>query len=279
MNFAEKLIVLRRKQGMSQEQLADHLGVTRQSVSKWESGSSVPELAKLIALSEMFQVSVDYLVKDHIEEAVFDQDDKIPFSSCGAEDDRTDALEEKITNLENYVRGYEYISKTKIGGIPLVCIRFGRMQNRNHVAKGIIAIGDIAVGVVALGGLAFGVLSAGGMAVGMIALGGLAAGVAALGGVAFGVMAFGAAAIGIVSVGVAALGEYSGGVAAVGKEIAVGVNARGRTVVGETCKGEYILQYYQGISKATVETFLAEHNPGLFPPLLKLLSWLGTVIR
>lgn len=279
MNFAEKLIILRKKQGMSQEQLADHLGVTRQSVSKWESGVSVPELTKLIAISEMFQVSVDYLVKDYIEEPVFDQDNKRFRASCGTEDVRTDELEEKITNLEKYVRGYEYISKKKIGGVPLVCIRFGRMQNRNHVAKGIIAIGDIAVGVIALGGLSFGALSAGGLAVGMIAFGGLAAGVAALGGVALGVMAFGAAAIGIVSVGVAALGEYSGGVAAVGKEIAVGVNVRGRSVVGETCKGEHILQYYQGMTKATVETFLAEHNPGLFPPLLKLFSWLGTVIR
>ena len=48
---------------MSQEQLADRLGITRQSVSKWESGAALPELAKLITLSEMFQVSIDYLVK------------------------------------------------------------------------------------------------------------------------------------------------------------------------------------------------------------------------
>lgn len=277
MNFAEKLITLRRKSGLSQEQLADRLGVTRQSVSKWESGGSVPELAKLIAISEMFQVSVDYLVKDYIEETIPEQESGTV--SGGAEDARTDVLEEKVANLENYVRGYEYISRTKIGGIPLVCIRFGRMQGRNHVAKGIIAIGDIAIGVVALGGLSFGLLSAGGAAVGLLALGGLAAGVAAFGGVALGLIAFGAAAIGVVSAGVAAVGEYSGGVAAVGKEIAVGVNVRGRTVVGETCKGEYILQYYQGISKETIKTFLAEHNPGLFQPLLDFFSWLGTGIR
>ena len=64
MEFSEKLIQLRRKQGMSQEQLADRLGITRQSVSKWESGAALPELVKLITLSEMFQVSIDYLVKD-----------------------------------------------------------------------------------------------------------------------------------------------------------------------------------------------------------------------
>ena len=66
--FSEKLIALRRQAGCSQEQLADRLGVTRQSVSKWESGSAMPELPKLIALSELFSVSIDYLVKDQLEE-------------------------------------------------------------------------------------------------------------------------------------------------------------------------------------------------------------------
>ena len=60
--FSEKLLELRRREGLSQEQLADRLGVTRQSVSKWESGAAVPELSKLVALSDLFSVSVDYLV-------------------------------------------------------------------------------------------------------------------------------------------------------------------------------------------------------------------------
>lgn len=68
MEFSQKLIALRRREGLSQEQLADQLGVTRQSVSKWESGTAMPELVKLIALSEMFGVSVDYMVKDYMEE-------------------------------------------------------------------------------------------------------------------------------------------------------------------------------------------------------------------
>ena len=50
-DISEKLTGLRRKSGMSQEQLADRLGVTRQSVSKWEGGTAVPELVKLISLS------------------------------------------------------------------------------------------------------------------------------------------------------------------------------------------------------------------------------------
>ena len=51
--FSEKLLELRRQKGLSQEQLADRLGVTRQSVSKWESGAALPELGKLIALSDL----------------------------------------------------------------------------------------------------------------------------------------------------------------------------------------------------------------------------------
>ena len=66
--MAEKLTIQRKKSGMSQEQLAERLGITRQSVSKWEAGSSMPEISKLIALSELFQVSLDYLLKDYLDE-------------------------------------------------------------------------------------------------------------------------------------------------------------------------------------------------------------------
>ena len=66
MEFSERLMILRKQAGLSQEQLADRLGVTRQSVSKWESGTALPELVKLISLSEMFGGSLDYLVKDYI---------------------------------------------------------------------------------------------------------------------------------------------------------------------------------------------------------------------
>ena len=68
MEFSQKLVQLRRREGLSQEQLADRLGVTRQSVSKWEGGAAMPDVGKLISLSELFGVSVDYLVKDYLEE-------------------------------------------------------------------------------------------------------------------------------------------------------------------------------------------------------------------
>ena len=69
MIFADKLILLRKKAGWSQEELADQMNVTRQSVSKWEGAQSVPDLEKMIRLSKLFGVSTDYLLKDEIEEA------------------------------------------------------------------------------------------------------------------------------------------------------------------------------------------------------------------
>lgn len=63
MNIGEKIQELRKKKNMSQEQLAEELGISRQSVSKWESGQSVPEINKVIQLSELFRVSTDYLLK------------------------------------------------------------------------------------------------------------------------------------------------------------------------------------------------------------------------
>ena len=68
MTLGERLIQLRAKAGLSQDTLAEQLGVSRQSVSKWEGGTAMPELVKLISLSELFGVSVDYLVKDWMEE-------------------------------------------------------------------------------------------------------------------------------------------------------------------------------------------------------------------
>ena len=68
MILSEKIIHLRKQNGWSQEQLAEQLNVSRQSVSKWESGTSIPDLDRIIKLSKIFGVSTDYLIKDEIEE-------------------------------------------------------------------------------------------------------------------------------------------------------------------------------------------------------------------
>ena len=59
--FSQNLQKLRAEKNISQEQLADKIGVSRQSISAWESGKSSPELEKLIALSELFEISLDEL--------------------------------------------------------------------------------------------------------------------------------------------------------------------------------------------------------------------------
>lgn len=64
MALSEKLYELRKKDGLSQEQLAERLGVSRQAVSKWESGKAVPESDTLISISEYFNVTLDYLMKE-----------------------------------------------------------------------------------------------------------------------------------------------------------------------------------------------------------------------
>ena len=68
MILADKIIELRKKNGLSQEELAEKLNVSRQSISKWEGAQSIPDMNKILKLSDLFSVSTDYLLKDEIEE-------------------------------------------------------------------------------------------------------------------------------------------------------------------------------------------------------------------
>lgn len=67
MILADKIIELRKKEGWSQEELAEKLSVTRQSVSKWEGAQSIPDLDKVVQMSRLFGVTTDYLLKDELE--------------------------------------------------------------------------------------------------------------------------------------------------------------------------------------------------------------------
>ena len=64
MKLNEKLLQLRKERGLSQQQLAEQLDVSRQSVSKWELNESIPDIQNIVAMSELFHVSTDYLLKD-----------------------------------------------------------------------------------------------------------------------------------------------------------------------------------------------------------------------
>ena len=64
MTFGEKLFHLRKEKGLSQEALAEQVGTTRQAISKWENDQGFPETEKLLQLSNIFEISIDYLLKD-----------------------------------------------------------------------------------------------------------------------------------------------------------------------------------------------------------------------
>ncbi len=66
MILADKITALRKKAGWSQEELAEQLGVTRQSVSKWEGAQSVPDMDKVVQMSRLFGVTTDFLLKDEL---------------------------------------------------------------------------------------------------------------------------------------------------------------------------------------------------------------------
>lgn len=265
MNFSEKLTALRRKQGWSQEQLADALGVTRQSVSKWEGGAAMPELPKLIALSELFHVTVDYLVKDGPQEP------ELP--GPGRDVPASARLEEQVEELSSYFRCWAWDSAAHIGRLPLVSVRlrlFGRTMRSKDVARGVIAIGNVAVGVVALGMLS----------VGAVSLGILSAGLLALGVLAFGPVALGVVAIGWVAFGVAALGQLcAGGVTALSSGTAVGVAAVGDTAVGCDAAGNHVLLWGGGLTQGEVREFLLRYQPRLWGPLADVLGALGSHLK
>lgn len=77
MILADKIIRLRKKNGWSQEELADRMNVSRQAVSKWESAQTIPDLEKVLQLGRLFGVTTDYLLKDEIENEEFTDNEQV----------------------------------------------------------------------------------------------------------------------------------------------------------------------------------------------------------
>lgn len=113
MILADKVMCLRKQKGWSQEELANRMNVSRQSVSKWESDASVPEMDKIVLLSSIFNVSTDYLLKDDMLE------DKNIF------DDETLSIKQKVIwkreELEIYVNHLDRYSNV-IGVAVVLCM-------------------------------------------------------------------------------------------------------------------------------------------------------------
>ena len=140
MILADKIIMLRKKNGWSQEELAEKLDVSRQSVSKWEGGLSVPDMNKIIGMSALFGVSTDYLLKDELEEATLSET---------RESDDTPVRQISAEEANRYMDTVEKLSKRIASGVMLcllspVCLLFlaGAVDvNPNWFASENLAVG------------------------------------------------------------------------------------------------------------------------------------------
>lgn len=103
MTIADRIQSLRKQKGMSQEELADKIGVSRQAVSKWESEQSTPDLDKVVIMSELFEVTTDYLLKG--------------IEPVSVNDHKTmaDVVDEKILNEKNGRRAKSILKWVLIG--------------------------------------------------------------------------------------------------------------------------------------------------------------------
>ena len=223
MTLGKKLSKLRRENNYTQEQLAGILGVSRQSISKWESDAAYPETDKLVKISEMYGCSLDYLLKESVEsyepEQKWRQPEQFGFVPVGFR-----------------YHMHEKKSKRTVHSMPLWHV--GR-KARGIVAVGVDARGVIAVGFRARGIVSFGLVSAGvisfGLAsLGLLSIGLMALGVFAAGSIAVGIVTAGAIGFGIFSLGAVAVGDFSAGALAIGKYVAIGDNARAAIAVGES---------------------------------------------
>lgn len=258
MNFAEHLMTLRKQRGWSQEELGSQIGVTRQTVSKWEMGQSTPELEKLVELSKLFGMSIDRLVGLEGEEGI-------------ASSYRQTRSE--VRSLGIY---YEYISPVKVFGLPLIHIRLGFGP---RLARGIVAVGNCAVGVVAVGGGSLGLISLGGVSAGLLfAFGGLSLGLIALGGVAVGGFAVGGCAFGQwLAAGGGAFSNYLAiGGGAWSRGLAIGGSAYGHIALGsEEAKGMYtFVRGFGGtMSGAEIWTVIKREFPRMWDWVKDIILW------
>lgn len=223
MTLGEKIAKQRKEQNYTQEQLAEILNVSRQSVSKWESDIAYPETEKLIKMGKLFDCSMDYLLKEDITE------------KSGKADTQTVPAFETIRRVVK-IQCRERKSEKQLFGMPLYHIgRDARavfaigLKARGIFAIGLRAYGAISVGLLSLGGLSFGLLS-----LGLVSAGVFSAGLLSVGVLALGFLALGAISVGIVSFGALAFGSFSAGAMAVGKYIAYGDYARAMIAIGET---------------------------------------------
>lgn len=235
MTFGNKLAKMRKEKNYTQEQFAELLGVSRQAVSKWESDLAYPETDKLIRMCDLFDCSLDYLLRDK-EETPKTSEARNPALFFGK-------------------HFHERKSKKTLWGLPLWHI--GR-NAKGIVAVGLNASGLLAVGLKAKGFLSFGLFSLGFLSfglcsIGVIAIGLLALGLLSAGCLAVGILSAGAICFGIFALGALSVGEYSIGALALGKYVAIGDTAKAMIAIGDT---QAIGTIYQSCSDSVTQNFI-----------------------
>ena len=254
MEFSQRLYELRRKAGLSQEGLADLVGVTRQAVQKWEAGNSRPDMENLAALARYFNVTLDWLIT--------------------GQESGSNPIQERPVVVENHYHysswQYEYKSRKALFGIPLVHIKLA--QRGFCVARGIIAIGNVSVGLLSVGCFSLGLISIGCGALGLLVLGCIGIGLFALGAIAVGMIALGGVAIGWLAVGASAIGTYCVGGAALASKIAVGSAVSGELLaIGREAEGAVTLG--MDATREALSQAIAQADPRAPGWLQALLVW------
>lgn len=238
MTLGEKLSKLRKEFNYTQEQLADILGVSRQSISKWESDIAYPETDKLIKMGKLFECSMDYLLNDDVTEKK-----------------GLDAKKESF--WDSFKKQFhERKSEKMIFGMPLYHI--GKNAHGFFAvglkARGVFSIGLMSRGIVSLGMLSLGVISIGLLSLGLIAAGILSLGLLAVGSIALGLLAAGATGVGLISFGALSVGGFSTGALAIGKYAAVGDHAYGMIAIGKSVAEGSVYSYVGDLTTADIPT-------------------------
>ncbi len=278
MTTGDKISRLRRENNYTQEQLAELLGVSRQAISKWESSLAFPETDKLIRLGELFDCSLDYLLKDSVDEK------GSAYSGCEPQVEDgipgSDNSSDGITDFNVNIRGrqlHERKSAKTFLGLPLWHVA----KNAKGIvavginATGVIAIGCKARGLISFGVLSIGLLSYGTLSIGLISLGFLALGLLAAGCFSFGVLSAGAISVGIISVGGVAIGKFAAGGLAIGQYFAIGGAARGYIAVGESSASGMLFEKLGDLTSQDIQKIrllLDENVP-------RGLNWAKNIIK
>ena len=261
MPMGQKLAALRKQQGLTQEQLAEALNVSRQAVSKWESGAAYPETEKLIRLSEMYGCTLDHLVREDAQEEA---------QSKAEEEKKSEPLMQRIFR--------ERKSKKVICGMPLLHIG---MHARGIIAVGpeacgVLAIGLLARGVIPLGLVALGVFPFGVLAAGLMAYGCFALGIVAMGSICAGIISGGAISLGVMSFGAIAVGEFSVGALAIAKYAAIGDYAQALVALGQSEAQGELISYLGELTPQQgdiVRACLQENVPALLRWAQRIFQW------